>query len=98
MSLLTVREVAERLGVSRTFVLRRVRSGDMPGFRLGGDGPLRFDWDEVERWARDSAGKSSRTATARGASATTSVDAVDKMGLSKLVLRRVVTSERPFGT
>jgi excisionase family DNA binding protein len=36
--LITVREVAERLGVRRTWVLRRVRSGDLPGFRLGGDG------------------------------------------------------------
>ena len=98
MTLLTVREVAERLGVSRTFVLRRVRSGDMPGFRLGGDGPLRFDWDEVERWARDSAGKPSRTATAATPSATTSADGVVKMARSRLEQLPSAIYAKPFGT
>lgn len=53
MSLLTTREVAEILGVSRTWVLRRVASGEMPGFRIGGDGPIRYDAEEVQTWARN---------------------------------------------
>lgn len=58
MTLLTTREVAERLGVSQSWVLRRVRDGRMPGFRLGGDGPVRFVWEEVEAWLRGNAAKS----------------------------------------
>jgi excisionase family DNA binding protein len=53
VSLLTTREVAEILGVSRTWVLRRVASGEMPGFRIGGDGPIRYDAEEVQTWARN---------------------------------------------
>jgi excisionase family DNA binding protein len=56
--MLTTREVAERLGVSRSWVLRRWRSGDLPGFRIGGTGPLRFYWEEVEAWARGNAVRS----------------------------------------
>ncbi len=50
-------EVAERLGVSTSWVYHRWErydNGDpdgLPGFRLGsGRGPVRFMWSEVERW------------------------------------------------
>ena len=55
--LLTVREVAERLAVSRTWVLRRIKAGDMPAYRLGGSGPIRLSWDEVRQWAIGNAGR-----------------------------------------
>ena len=49
--LLTVDEVAERLGVHRITVYRRIARGDIPAVRLGGHGaPLRVDADELERW------------------------------------------------
>lgn len=47
--LITAREVAERIGVSPATVLRKWRSGDLPGYRLASN-QLRFDADEVEAW------------------------------------------------
>ena len=47
--LLTTRDVAERLGVSPATVLRRWRSGDLPGYRLA-ENCLRFDPDELDAW------------------------------------------------
>jgi excisionase family DNA binding protein len=48
-SLLTARQVADRLGVSAETVLRWTRRGDLPGFRLPG-GALRFREDELDIW------------------------------------------------
>ena len=47
--LLTTREVAELLSVSPETVLRRWRSGELPGFRLATN-VLRFDADELDAW------------------------------------------------
>jgi excisionase family DNA binding protein len=51
-SLITTQKVAERLGVSGQWVLKRFHEGTIPGFRIGGDGPLRFDPLELESWIR----------------------------------------------
>jgi excisionase family DNA binding protein len=47
--LLTTREVATLLGLSPATVLRRWRSGEIPGYRLSAN-VLRFSPVEVERW------------------------------------------------
>jgi excisionase family DNA binding protein len=47
--LLTTREVAEWLGLAPETVLRRWRSGELPGFRLASN-VLRFDRDEISDW------------------------------------------------
>jgi predicted DNA-binding transcriptional regulator AlpA len=47
--LLTTREVAEILSLSPTSVLRRWRTGDIPGFRLSSN-VLRFDLGDIERY------------------------------------------------
>jgi excisionase family DNA binding protein len=48
--LLTARELAELLGMSRDWVFDRWEAGDLPGFRIGGGarGPVRFRLSEVE--------------------------------------------------
>lgn len=47
--LLTTREVAEMLGLSSEAVLRRWRTGELPGFRLSTK-VLRFRESEVLAW------------------------------------------------
>jgi predicted DNA-binding transcriptional regulator AlpA len=47
--LLTAREVGELVGLSTESILRRWRSGEIPGFRLASN-VLRFDPGEVEAW------------------------------------------------
>lgn len=52
MPLITAKEVAERLGVSESFVYDRVDEGAIPHKVLKG-GPrrtIRFDWKEIEDW------------------------------------------------
>lgn len=49
--LLTAAEVAERLGVPKTWVLESARSGAMPCVRLGRY--VRFQWADVERWLEE---------------------------------------------
>jgi len=44
--ILTTRQVADFLGVSPETVLRRVRVGELPAFRIATNA-LRFDADEV---------------------------------------------------
>ncbi|MEO5576785.1 MAG: helix-turn-helix domain-containing protein [Gaiellaceae bacterium] len=51
-ALLTPAQVANRLGVSRVTVYRRVWDGSLPAFRVGETGPLRFEADAVERLLR----------------------------------------------
>ena len=47
---LTAREVAGRLRISPSTVLRYHREGRLPGMQLpGGLGPVRFRWSEIER-------------------------------------------------
>jgi excisionase family DNA binding protein len=47
--LLTTREVAGFLGLSPETVLRRWRSGELPGYRLASN-VLRFREAEIEEW------------------------------------------------
>lgn len=50
-TLLTVDEVADRLGVSRSTVRRKIRSGEIPALQLGGPrSPLRVDERELQDW------------------------------------------------
>jgi excisionase family DNA binding protein len=55
--LLTTRQVAEFLGVSPETVLRRWRSGELPGYRLASN-VLRFRGSEIETWLQRRAGAS----------------------------------------
>lgn len=48
--LLTVREVMELLGVSRSWLYDAAARGALPCIRLGG--MLRFDQDQIEQWLR----------------------------------------------
>ena len=49
--LLSIAEVAERLGVSRRTVERKIRGGELPALQLGGPRtPLRVDERELEEW------------------------------------------------
>jgi excisionase family DNA binding protein len=49
--LLTVDQAAERLGLSRRTVQRKIASGEIPAFQLGGRGTaIRIDERELERW------------------------------------------------
>jgi excisionase family DNA binding protein len=49
--LLTVDDVAERLGVSRRTVERKIARGELPAFQLGGPrSPVRVDERELEEW------------------------------------------------
>lgn len=57
--LMTTREVAEYLRVSTTTILRSWKSGDLPGFRVGGRrGPLRFRREEIDAWLAGRGAKS----------------------------------------
>jgi predicted DNA-binding transcriptional regulator AlpA len=53
--------VAERLGLSTETVLRRYRSGDLPGFRLASN-VLRFDEGELSAWLEAHRGGEGRAA------------------------------------
>jgi excisionase family DNA binding protein len=52
--LLTVREIAHRLGVSRHTVYRALASGQLRGVRLGGrpSAPIRIHAADLERYLR----------------------------------------------
>jgi len=55
--LLTLDEVAQRLGVSKRTVQRKVYSGQLPALRLGGGhAPVRVDEAELEAWLYSEAG------------------------------------------
>jgi excisionase family DNA binding protein len=47
--LLTAREVSDLLGLSTPSILRRWRSGELPGFRLSSN-VLRFRRSEIDAW------------------------------------------------
>jgi excisionase family DNA binding protein len=49
--IMTVRDVAAYLGCHFTTVYRLLRSGKLPGFRLGGD--WRFRREDLDRWISD---------------------------------------------
>jgi excisionase family DNA binding protein len=71
--LLNPTDIADRLGVSRSWVYDAAKAGRIPCVRLGGpDGPPRFLRDDVEAWlelARRSwlPGESATSATTRAA-------------------------------
>ena len=46
--ILTVSELAEHLNVHRITIYRLLKSGDLPGFKIGS--VWRFDLDEIKRW------------------------------------------------
>jgi excisionase family DNA binding protein len=50
--LLKTKDVASYLNVSTQSVIRWWKDGKIPGFRIGGNGQLRFDSQELERWLR----------------------------------------------
>ena len=85
MSLLTTREVAERLRVSVTKVLRMTRRGELPGFRLPG-GALRFDSDELDAWLK-------KRATSRRGALTAAPEAARDGRLSSVGLTAVRDEE-----
>lgn len=55
-ALLTVRELAERLQVSPHTAGQYLRTGVVPGFRLGGSGPWRVKVDVLDAWLAQQAG------------------------------------------
>jgi excisionase family DNA binding protein len=56
--LLTAREVSELLGLSTPSILRRWRSGELPGFRLSSN-VLRFRRSEIDAWLEEHRGPGS---------------------------------------
>jgi excisionase family DNA binding protein len=55
--LLTVPEVAERVGLSERQVWRKIRAGVLPAVQLGGRGSaVRVPADELEAWLRGPGG------------------------------------------
>jgi excisionase family DNA binding protein len=48
-ALLTARQLADMLGLSPATVLRRWRTGELPGYRLASN-VVRFDPDEIAQW------------------------------------------------
>ena len=50
--LATVKEVADLLQVSESWVYTRIRKGEIPYKKLAGS--IRFDWSEIEAWLDDS--------------------------------------------
>jgi excisionase family DNA binding protein len=52
--LLTIREVAALLRLSPLSVYRRIDRGELKGIRLGENGPLRVEEDELVRYLEES--------------------------------------------
>jgi excisionase family DNA binding protein len=51
VDLLKPAELAEKLGVSRTWLYDAAKAGRIPSIRIGGvQGPLRFVPEDVQRW------------------------------------------------
>jgi excisionase family DNA binding protein len=46
--ILTVAELSDYLRVHRSTIYRLVRSGNLPGFRIGSD--WRFNVEEIDKW------------------------------------------------
>ena len=53
-SMMTVRQVAELLGVHENWVYDQAANGELPSYKLGGT--RRFDPDEVRGWIADHRG------------------------------------------
>jgi excisionase family DNA binding protein len=50
--LLTVKEAADAIRVSKDSIYRRIESGELPARRIGRHGPLRIERDELDRLLR----------------------------------------------
>jgi excisionase family DNA binding protein len=67
LTLLKPTDVAEQLGVSRSWLYEAAKSGRIPSIRIGGeDGPLRFVPEDIQNWLDDARanwtpGRSTRT-------------------------------------
>jgi len=48
--IMTVKEVAEHLHISRLTIYKMVKNGRMPAFRIGTD--YRFDAEAIDRWTK----------------------------------------------
>ena len=55
--LLTAREAAERLGVEKITIVRWLRSGRLPGIKIGTRGDWRIRASELDAYIEDSEGK-----------------------------------------
>lgn len=84
--LLTTRDVAARLGVSPETVLRRWRSGELPGFRIGSNA-VRFDADELTVWLEARRGPASDPHAERGVAGTSENGAATPAVLRSLSAR-----------
>lgn len=52
--LITSAELAKRLGVSVSWIVRRQKDGRIPAYKLGTGGPARYRWSEIEEWLNES--------------------------------------------
>jgi excisionase family DNA binding protein len=48
---LTVKDVAQQLKIHQSTVYRSIKTGQLPGFRVGG--VWRFNLEQIERWRRE---------------------------------------------
>ena len=62
--MLTARQVADRLGLTPRTVLAWRSDGKIPGFKLNGTGPVRFDEAEIDEWLRQQRGAAPREVSA----------------------------------
>lgn len=52
MDVLTVREAAEFLKCTPQTIWAKIRAGEIPHFRIGKNGAIRFDRDTLIEWAK----------------------------------------------
>ena len=52
---LTIKDVAEQLGLHKTTIYRLVKKGELPAFKVGNQ--WRFDKNILEEWIRNEASK-----------------------------------------
>jgi excisionase family DNA binding protein len=82
VKLLTVHQTARRLGVAEETVRRKLKSGELPGLRLGAGprAPYRIDESELRDWLygpQDAGDSSRRSLPARAPLASDAYEVVD---------------------